>query len=301
MKVTAVIPTKNRCADLVNTVNSIVRQSRLPDELVIIDQSDTDIARSAVQSILSGIDAIRLVYIYDPAIRGLVEAKSVGWLHASFELICFLEDDVLLEPSYILEMARGFQEYPKMLGACGVVINLPKLHPHYVKLFHLFHRGIFHDSRVGVHGHVDNMGAVLINSRYLSGGTSAYRRVVFEKVPFDLANNFFMLEDIDFSTRAAQTFGAEHFFINTTARLTHLMSPVNRSAYATRYQRKLTEYICFYKKNAHHKRALIHLTLLLAGLFMEATACCIQNKTLSPMLGASRGVINGIKWRLRSA
>ena len=39
-RITAVIPTKNRPLDLPHAVTSILNQSRIPNELVIIDQSD---------------------------------------------------------------------------------------------------------------------------------------------------------------------------------------------------------------------------------------------------------------------
>ena len=55
----------------------------------------------------------------------------------------------------------------------------------------------------------------LIPSDYISGGLSAYRREVFEAVPFDVENGFFALEDIDFSTRVARAYGSR-LYINPT-------------------------------------------------------------------------------------
>ena len=69
----------------------------------------------------------------------------------------------------------------------------------YEYLFKLFHRGIFYDPRLNAGKNRDCQGlGVLLPSRYLSGGISCYRKEVFEKVKFDMVNDFFMLEDIDF-------------------------------------------------------------------------------------------------------
>jgi GT2 family glycosyltransferase len=170
----------------------------------------------------------------------------------------------------------------------------------YQKLFHLFHRGIFHDRRVGVHGNPAAWVQKLIPSTYLSGGVSAYRRAVFDKVKLDTRNDFFMLEDIDFSTRAVCEFGAGRFFINTSARLTHLMSPVNRARLAGRYERKLREFVVFYKKNRGQASSLANLLWLLVGLSFEAIVAAARARHIGPLSGSIKGLLDGIKWRVRA-
>jgi GT2 family glycosyltransferase len=303
LKITAIIPTKNRVADLLKAVDSVCTQEYLPNELIVVDQSSTEAGRELVVAMMEnmGSNKINLIYIYDPEITGLVDAKRVGVSRSSGDMICFLEDDIILEPDYFKAMANAFHNDPKMMGCCGVVTNLPDLSVHYVRIFHLFHRGIFHDPRVGVHGYTGDELQELIPSNYLSGGTSAYRREVFDKVPFDLANGFFMLEDIDFSTRAVREFGAENFFINTSARLRHMMSPVNRAQLALRYRRKLKEFICFYKKNRRHKYAFISLLWLLCGLALESVLVAISHRSWNPIKGLSIGVMDGIRWKVNKA
>ena len=66
-------------------------------------------------------------------------------------------------------------------------------------------------------------GQGLHRNRCLSGGLSAWRSYVFEAVPFDVENNLFMVENIDFSYRVADYFG-NNLFINTRARLSHSWS-----------------------------------------------------------------------------
>ena len=275
-------------------------QSRPPDELILVDQSDSDVSRGGIQDMVkAACYVIRLIYIYDPSVRGLVDAKRVGALNSSGDIVCFLEDDVILESDYIGQMERVFADYPTMMGCCGVITNLPELPPGYVWFFRLFHRGIFHDARVGVHGYLSGRDGTMIPSRFLSGGTSAFRKCVFEKVHFDLENGFFMLEDIDFSMRASKGFG-NCFYINPSARLTHYMSPINRAVLGQKYRRKVKEFLVFYKKHGVGVAAFASLLWLLIGLWMEAMLTALRARNINPLVGYLRGVWDGLRWEVRS-
>ena len=297
MLISAVIPTKNRPRDLANAVMSILAQSRPPDELLVIDQSADGESQRRVDALFAPAQRTALVYVHDPRIAGLVAAKQAAVVRARGDIVCFLEDDVVLEPGYVLNIERGFVEYPALLGCSGVVTNLPELPRYYQRLFHFFHRGIFHDARVGVHGATQGSGLPLIRSNYLSGGLSAYRREVFEAIPFDVTNNLFMLEDIDFSTRAVQHFG-ERFCINPNARLEHHMSPLNRAVLGSRQRRKLREFLVFYKKRRRADGAGAALLLLLIGLLLEAAYQAVQARRLSPIAGYFLGLWDGARWQL---
>lgn len=297
MKISVIIPTKNRAKDLMNAVASIVAQTRLPDELILVDQSDSDACLREIQDLVKGV--LYLNHIYDPGVSGLIDAKRVGVSNSSGDIVCFLEDDVVLEPGYIGQMESAFDSHPAMMGCCGVMTNLPALPSNYVRFFHLFHRGMFRDPRVGVHGYLLERDAALIPSRYLSGGTSAFRKRVFEKVPFDLANGFFMLEDIDFSVRAVREFG-NCFFINPGARLAHYMSPANRAVLGSKYRRKLREFLVFYKKHGGGIVQLASLLWLLTGLWIEAMRTAYRARNQSPLTGYIKGVWDGIRWKVRS-
>lgn len=297
MLISAAIPTKNRPRDLANAVLSILAQSRPPDELLVIDQSADGESRRRVDALFAPARRTALVYVHDPRIAGLVAAKQAAVARARGDIVCFLEDDVVLETDYLLNIERGFVEDPALLGCSGVVTNLPELPRYYQRLFHFFHRGIFHDARVGVHGAAQGSGLPLIRSNYLSGGLSAYRRAVFEAIPFDVANNLFMLEDIDFSTRAVQHFGGQ-FCINPNARLEHHMSPLNRAVLGPRQRRKLREFLVFYKKRRHADGAGAALLLLLVGLLLEAAYQAVQARRLSPITGYFLGLWDGARWKL---
>ena len=299
MIVSAVIPTLNRADDLLEAIVSILGQTRIPDELIIIDQSQGTESKIGVAECLRGHPlAGRLIYVHDATIDGLVEAKQVAAGKSKADIVMFLEDDVVLSPNYIEVLERGFIDYPEMMGSCGVVQEVAGSGIIYSSFFHVFHRGIFHDPRVGIHGIQGATNQGLTQSNYLSGGLSAYRREVFEQIPFDTVNGFFALEDIDFSTRAASYFGKENFYINTGAVLDHRMSPLNRARLLPKYERKLKEFICFYKKNRTSFGDFLSLIWLMIGLFLEGIMSTIIYRSADPLIGALKGFIQGTRQRI---
>ena len=224
---TVVIPKRNRPADLTNAIKSLCYQSRLPDELIVVDQSVDDLSIRIVKNLIAPLKKIKLIYIHDSNILGLVEAKHVAVNNASGQIICFLEDDIILEADYIRQIEFGFIKQPNMIGCFGVLTNPPRVGFLYKFFFKIFHRGIFQDNRINMYGKYSGNNKNLKQSHMLSGGSSAWRHEVFDNVEFDVANEFHMFEDIDFSTRVARHYG-NRLFINPNARLAHYCSPINR-------------------------------------------------------------------------
>ena len=296
---TAVIPTRNRPDDLPKAVASVCAQTRLPDELIIVDQSSGNASREHVSSVMVGIDSIKLVYIHDTSILGLVDAKRVASEWAGGDIVCFLEDDVVLESDYFEQIELGFVSHPAMIGCCGIISNAPKQVAGYTIFFKLFHRGIFFDRRVGLHGSFSGRGNELVASEMLSGGSSAWRREVFSAVSFDVENGLHMSEDVDFSTRVARRFPGQ-LFINPNARLAHYCSPVNRETLGPRQRRKLTECIIYYKKRREWSGSTVALPWLLFGMFLEGLLESYSVRSLDPVLGYFLGLFDGFKKKIVS-
>lgn len=292
MKISAVIPTKNRPHDLLVAVKSIARQTRKPDQLVIIDQSGDVLGRDLVSAELQHVPGIELSYVHDQAIQGLVAAKAESLKYAMGDVICFLEDDVVLEDDYIAEIENGFLGEATMLGCSGIITNPPTAGRLYLLMFNLFHRGIYRDGRPLIYAGITRQSTALLASDVLSGGLSAWRSKVFDEVAFDVRNGFHMLEDFEFSRRAFHFFGPR-FFINPKARLEHNCSPINRDFLDLRHRRKVVEFIVYYKKNRQLPFAFISLAWLLLGQCLDALAQSFRVRSLKPVLGTLRGIRDG--------
>lgn len=290
-----IIPTKNRPSDLKYALNSIISQTYLPEEIIVVDQSNNDESKVLFKKCFVKYKTVKIHYIHDKTINGLVEAKSVGVKYATKDIICFIEDDVYLENDYIEQIIKGFELNPNMIGCSGIVTNPPKKNFLYNFIFNIFHLGMFNDKRISIFGKFNHsISTQFIKSDKLSGGISAWKKKVFSLVPFDLKNKFHMLEDIDFSSRVSKYFG-ERLYINTKMRLKHFSSPVNRNNLFDRHKNKIIEYFLFYKKNNSSLLDLINFCWLLIGMFLESFLQSIANKSFDPFFGYLIGFKDGYK------
>jgi GT2 family glycosyltransferase len=290
----AVIPTRNRPADLAQAVRSIIDQTKPPEELIIVDQSSDDDSKNAVRALCVGNRYTELIYIHDPQIAGLVDAKRVGSARSRSDIVCFLEDDVVLEPNYIAAITSAYIECPAMVGCGGVITNPPASSSLYLAAHRFFFRGIFRDPRPAVFANAELTRDRLIRCDVLSGGVSSWRREVFEKVHFDTRNGLHMFEDMDFATRVVRTFG-HHLYVNPLARLAHYGSPLNRDVHGARQRRKVSEAIIFYKKRRDWSGATVGLAMGLTWWFAEAAFQAVKNRSSGPLLGYCRGALDGVR------
>jgi GT2 family glycosyltransferase len=298
MKISVIIPTKNRHKDLQFALQSIFDQFLKPDEIILIDQSEQMLDDGIINDYnkLFGANA-NIQYLYDPSIKGLVHAKSVGVGIASGDLICFLEDDIVLERDYFKELIDGFNECNKMVGCCGIVTNPPFASQSYLFFHNLFHRGVFRDKRPSIFASYSKSQFNLIASNTISGGVSAWKSEVFEKIKFDVLNGFHMIEDIEFSTRVAELY-PNQLYINSKVRLVHNFSPSGRDAELQKQRRKAIEYIMFYKKRSNKKFAIFNLCWLFFGLFISSIVISFKYRNFDAIQGLSGGLFFGISKKL---
>lgn len=305
MRVAAVIPTKNRPADLVEAVRSILNQVVPPNELVVVDQSESEDGQQRVIDLFNTMKTdVRLNYILDASIKGLVAARAAAVEVAQGDVVMFFEDDVLLEPDFIGTMMNAFATEPQMMGGTGIISNYAPSRLY--RFFHrLFHCGIFHDPRLDWHGRSrtgSDSGSIrsepLVQSSFLNGGLSAYKREVFDRVKFDCVNGFHMVEDIEFSVRAAEEFGANRFFIVPGARLLHNSAPAGRDGLKAKYLRKTREYIIFFKKRRRSPAAIANITWLLFGMALESSIGVFRYKSFEPLSGMIRGIFFGLQQKV---
>lgn len=131
MKVSVVIPTRNRSACLRRLLLSILKQSILPNEVIVIDDSDGLETKNLVELLSDrflGI-GIKLRHIMpDGNLKSISKARNLGAKEAEGEIVIFLDDDVVIDENYIKEILKVFDMYPNALGVQGTVINLRYSH-----------------------------------------------------------------------------------------------------------------------------------------------------------------------------
>ncbi|MEO5960916.1 MAG: glycosyltransferase [Opitutaceae bacterium] len=138
LKVTVAIPTYNRAAILRQTLAGIVAQHfpRAHYEILVIDNNSTDDTRAVVAEFAAAQPAPR--YLHEPQ-QGLDHARNRAIAEARGEIILFGDDDILVAPDWIAQMAAPLlADAAHRIGAVGgeVIPVFPDGLPDWVREWH---------------------------------------------------------------------------------------------------------------------------------------------------------------------
>ncbi|CAN5374823.1 hypothetical protein BH09BAC3_BH09BAC3_13090 [soil metagenome] len=117
--VSAIIATRNRPEILKRTILSVLEQSAIPRELIIVDASTDQATRTVLEGILQ--NEFSLVYRYSD-IAGAASQREQGINIATQPTVWFLDDDILLEPDCTIRLWNGFKAAPNV-GAVNAMIT----------------------------------------------------------------------------------------------------------------------------------------------------------------------------------
>lgn len=118
MRMTAIIPTKDRTQMLAETLASLAACDPLPDELIVVDGSAEQSARPVVEAVAREHPQLSVRHLSsDP---GLCRQRNRAVREATGDVIVFLDDDVYLERDAFAAIARAFEE-ADVVGATGRV------------------------------------------------------------------------------------------------------------------------------------------------------------------------------------
>ncbi len=124
-----VVCTRNRAAVLETSLRSILNQD-LPAseyEVVVVDDGSSDWTSELV-SRLNAEDTGSVRYVRQEH-AGLSAARNTGALHAQGELICYVDDDIEAEPSWLRQMAAGAERNPAASCFAGRILVRYEGHP----------------------------------------------------------------------------------------------------------------------------------------------------------------------------
>lgn len=125
MEISVIIPTMNRQASLLRTIQYILKGKILPEQIIIVDQSDSEKKRSenryAVESLLK--DKTVLEYI-SLDVASLTHARNTGLGKASGDIIVFMDDDVDVREETVSNI-RILMEDPTVAMIAGIDESMP--------------------------------------------------------------------------------------------------------------------------------------------------------------------------------
>ncbi len=279
-----VIPTKNRIEDLLSAVKSIISQGRLPDELIVVDQSVNDAADRLLLSLLAGYETIRYKYIYNSALTGLTAAKNVAVKAADSDILIFIDDDIVLDTGFVGVLETVYGQYPDLSGVGGVV-RLPRHRHVFLRnmIAPIFQVGPFYDARNMLqYGY--KASAEVFPSAVLSGGLSSLKKEVFK---YELFNEDLHgaspIEDMDFFLRASQRF---KFALATKAAALHNVSQINKTGLRRAFESKTSGFYYIYKR--YIPKTLFNafaFFLKNVGILIDALMISAMRFTCNPVIG----------------
>ncbi|MGV3697958.1 glycosyltransferase family 2 protein [Flavobacterium sp.] len=253
MDFTLIICTYMRPAALLNLLNSVKLQTLYPSEILIIDGSTNDGSKAIFET-----ETFKNLKYFkvDKEHRGLTRQRNFGIskISPNSEILCFLDDDTVLTPSYFEEIIRAFESDPTITGVAGIEINANKWFPkkpnqHYDKnRYYEFEDHIYPEGSRNVIRNILGLqsdlgpgkmpefsngrtcGYPLTGRNYevdlLIGLSFSFRRIVFESNKFSTYfEGYGLYEDADYSIRALQ-FGKN--IIATKAQLYHYHDEAGR-------------------------------------------------------------------------
>ena len=100
MRFSIIIPTYNRAAFLPKAIESVLSQTYIDWELIIVDDGSTDNTKDVVSQYADS----RIVYIYQENAERSA-ARNNGIAHAKGEYVCFLDSDNYMLPDRIEKLA----------------------------------------------------------------------------------------------------------------------------------------------------------------------------------------------------
>lgn len=246
MKFSLIVCTYLRPNPLVALLESVNNQSLCPDEILIIDGS----TNTETQEILQNNSFQNLNYFLVPKEhRGLTKQRNFGISKVSqnTEIVCFLDDDTVLEKDYFEELLNTYKVYPEALGVGGYICNETKwdyIGDNYQPVKNEFYfdgwkrkegtrfvlrkkLGLDSDCLPGFSPSFSHARSVaflppsdkIYEAELLMGGVSSFKKQVLDKFQFSTYfEGYGLYEDADFCLRVAKT---GKLFLNTKAKLNH--------------------------------------------------------------------------------
>jgi GT2 family glycosyltransferase len=249
MNFSLIICTYNRPDSLIRLLSSVNNQLRYPNEILIIDGSINFDTKSVLdQNSFTNLKYFQVGECY----RGLTKQRNFGIskLDPDNEIVCFLDDDVVLTSSYFDNLINTYKEFPEAIGVGGYIIDEKikweeiRIENNISSSYYIYDGFYRKDSsrfllrkKLGLldhelsptympeYGHGRSVGFLPPSGKTYEvetfmGGVSSFRKSVFEKLQFsEYFEGYGLYEDTDFTLRSSKI---GKLYINTSAKLYHL-------------------------------------------------------------------------------
>ncbi|EAZ96242.1 glycosyl transferase [Flavobacteria bacterium BAL38] len=246
MVFTLIICTFKRSQPLLKLLLSVQHQTLYPNEILIVDGSPDDFTKEMLtKNSFQGLKYFKV----DETDRGLTKQRNYGItrVQEASEIVCFLDDDTVLESNYFEEIIKTYTLFPEALGVGGYISNeihwtkvtldyQPKINEFYYDGWKrkdgsrfVWRKKLGLDSNrppgcLPEFSHGRSIGFLppsgkIYKVEQLMGGVSSFRKTVFQEFQFSTYfEGYGLYEDADFTLRLSKV---GKLYINTNAQLGH--------------------------------------------------------------------------------
>ena len=127
MKISVLITTRNRAEILKQCLKSLERQSRKPNEVVVVDNASWDNTREIVESFKK----FKVRYFFEKNI-GIAYGRNRGLKEAKGDIFAFIDDDCVASKSWLKEIEKTFLGDKNIVGIVGRNENIFPNNPYAV-------------------------------------------------------------------------------------------------------------------------------------------------------------------------
>lgn len=225
-------------------LESVKKQTKYPDQIIIVDGSTNNETKEALQNKSYNNLEYHLV---DNERRGLTKQRNFGIDKASKDIVCFLDDDIILTQTYFEELIKTYEKHTEAIGVGGYIIediswrrtSLEKPANYNEFEYDNYARplgsrnvlrkrlGLLSNTQPGIMPEFSNGLSIsflppsdkVYQVEHFMGGVSSFKKTLFEKLTFsEYFEGYGLYEDSDFCLRASKL---GSLYVNTTAKLYH--------------------------------------------------------------------------------
>jgi len=287
-RLSLVVPTKDRPDDLRRLLGSIAAQTRVPDQVVVVDGSEPP-----VKAVCDAFPVLPLDYVrvFPPSLAAQRNA-GMARLRPEITHAGYLDDDIVLERDAVERIMLAWECAGEDVGGIGFnITNRPR--PPLIRLRRLFlleHRepGRMLASGCAASHYVCERDH---DADWLSGGAATWRRDVVERYPYD---EWFvgtgLLEDVDFSFNVR---GSYRLVVASAARLAHYSWPIRAESQYLLGKWQVVNRMYLVRKYRERGMATLPAWWASVGMVLLHGAAALARRS-PPLLARARGNLGGM-------
>lgn len=111
------ISTFSRNDDLFNCLESLKKQTYPDFEVVIVNGGE----EKGVREVADKFRQLRIKVVSQEK-KGIIEARNLGWKHSSSDIVCLIDDDLVVSPAWLENIRSAFLPDEKIGGVSGPTI-----------------------------------------------------------------------------------------------------------------------------------------------------------------------------------